>query len=100
MKTETAIKNLEKAVEKLNARRFRNVKATKAWELIHSAIKTGNHTIRPTEWKGRGRHISLADHYYDCIVILEAAKIRYNACNDAPRGGKEGNYIILTHINY
>lgn len=99
MKTTTAIKNIEKAVEQLNARQFRNVKNTKAYRLIIDALGNNKTTIRPAHYSGRGHFVTALDYTSDVRRILDAAKIKYNAGNDAPRGGKEGNYIILTHIN-
>lgn len=99
MKTTTAIKNIEKAVEQLNARQFRNVKSTKAYRLIMEALENNKTMIRPARYSGRGRFATALDYTSDVRRILDAAKIKYNAGNDAPRGGKDGNYIILTHIN-
>lgn len=98
MKTTTAIKNLEKAQEQLNKKMFRNVKGTKAWQLIMSAIEKGNNTIRPAHYSGHGRFCTALDYTLDVCRILDTAKIKYQKGNDAPRGGKEGNYVILTHI--
>lgn len=99
MKTTTAIKNIEKAAEQFNARQFRNVKITKAYRLIIDALENNKTMIRPAHYSGRGRFATALDYTSDVRRILDAAKIKYNAGNDAPRGGKEGNYIILTHIN-
>lgn len=98
MKKETAFERLNKVAE--NTTKFRNIKGTKAWHLIQTALFTKNATIRPCTVSGKGRFATNMDYTSDVCVILDEAKIRYNKGNDAPRGGKEGNYIILTHINF
>lgn len=48
-------------------------------------------------WKGRGRHISLSDtSYRAAIEICDALGIDYSLGNDAPRGGKEGDFVEIT----
>lgn len=49
------------------------------------------------EWRGNGRHISLSDcRYYAAINFCDKLRIDYELGNDAPRGGKEGDYVKLT----
>ena len=49
------------------------------------------------EWRRDGRHISLSDcRYYAAINFCDKLGIDYELGNDAPRGGKEGDFIKLT----
>lgn len=48
-------------------------------------------------WRGRGRHISLSDTQYNAAIeICDALGIDYKLGNDAPRGGKEGDFVEIT----
>ena len=45
----------------------------------------------------RGRHISLSDTQYNAAIeICDALGIDYKLGNDAPRGGKEGDFVEIT----
>lgn len=52
-----------------------------------------NIVFRPFYWrnKGRGAH----DSTQTLQAMLEALKLPYTAGNDAPRGGRDGDYIVL-----
>lgn len=55
--------------------------------------------IRPTWYSGYGRFAKTFEYSLDIRAALTACKIKYVEGNDAPRGGKSGNYIkILTKI--
>lgn len=108
MKTSTAIKNLEKVAEKMiikgvdyKGRRYtsNNIKVKKEWSLIVDALNGGKNIIRPCYVSGRGRFATNMDYTAEVADLLTKANIKFHQGNDAPRGGKEGNYIILTHIN-
>ena len=107
MKATTAIKNLEKVAEKMvvkgvdyKGRRYtlNNIKVKKEWSLIMDALNSGKNTIRPCYVSGSGRFCKNMDYTRDVAELLKKANIKFVQGNDAPRGGKEGNYIILTHI--
>lgn len=110
MKTTTAIKNLEKVAERMiikcvdnyTGRKYtlNNIKAKKEWSLIMDALNSGKNTIRPCHTSGRGRFCKNMDYTTEVTALLKKANIKYVTGNDAPRSGKEGNYIILTHIEY
>ena len=107
MKTSTAIKNLEKVAEKMiikgvdwNGRKYtkNNIKAKKEWSLITEALSRGERIIRTCRVSGRGRFATNMDYTAEVADLLTKANIKFHQGNDAPRGGKEGNYTILTHI--
>lgn len=48
-------------------------------------------------YTGRGRHLSLSTtQYLAAIEICEALQLDFELGNDAPRGGKEGDFVKLT----
>lgn len=107
MKTETAIKYLEKVAEKMiikgvdyKGRKYtsNNIRLKKEWSLIMNALLSGKNTIRPCSTSGRGRFCKNMDYTAEVAMLLREANIKFVQGNDAPRGGKEGNYVILTHI--
>lgn len=60
-----------------------------SWLVYHPSAKA-----RPFTWRNYGRSArDFTQYYWDVLSVLN---IDYNYGNDAPRGGKEGNYIVLT----
>ena len=109
MKAITAIKNLEKVAEEMivkgvdyKGRRYtqNNIKVKKEWTLIMDALNSGKNIIRPCHTSGRGRFCKNMDYTREVAALLKKANIKFVQGNDAPRGGKEGNYITLTHLIY
>lgn len=109
MKTTTAINNLENVAEKMivkgvdyKGRRYtsNNIKVKKEWSLIVDALNSGKNIIRPCYASGRGRFCKNMDYTSEVAALLKKANIKFVQGNDAPRGGKDGNYIILTHIEF
>ena len=47
-------------------------------------------------YRGSGRHISLSDSTFYIIQLLKAKGYKYTEENDAPRGGKNGDYIKVS----
>lgn len=48
-------------------------------------------------WNGSGRHINLSDtQYRAAIEICEKLGLDFEVGNDAPRGGKSGDFVALT----
>lgn len=87
MKKETIAKRLEKA--KVN-------KTTSAYQLLTCWLSNPLHTvIRPCWTSGRGRFTTNLDYTQDLCNLLELLRVRYELGNDAPRGGKTGNYIRI-----
>ena len=87
MKKETIKKRLEKA----------NVnKGTASYRLLTEWLNTeGDNIIRPCWTSGRGRFTTNLDYTQQLANLLTTLKVRYAAGNDAPRGGKSGNYIKI-----
>ena len=87
MKKETIRKRLEKA----------NVnKGTAAYKLLINWFDAdGNNVIRPCWTSGRGRFTTNLDYTQQLEDILTLLKVRYIVGNDAPKGGKCGNYIYI-----
>jgi len=55
--------------------------------------------IRPCRVTGSGSYIKNVDHTKDITEGLKLLRLKIEEGNDAPRGGKPGNYIkILTKI--
>jgi hypothetical protein len=109
MKVTTANKNLEKVAEKMivkgvdwNGRKYtkNNIKAKKEWSLVMDALLRGERIIRTCRVSGRGRFCKNMDYTSEVAELLKKSNIKFAQGNDAPRGGKDGNYIILTHIEF
>lgn len=49
-----------------------------------------------SSWKRNGRHHTLADYSFRIIQILQAQKYKMEFGNDAPRGGKDGDFIKVS----
>lgn len=94
MKASTLKKRLES--------RYKGSKASKAYkivkDLIHGTTKTGmvyDYTIRPVHTSGSKRYTSNLDYTKDVEKLLRTLGVKFKSGNDAPRGGKTGNYIIV-----
>lgn len=87
MKKETIQRRLKKA----NAN-----KCAASYRLLTEWLNTeGNHVIRPCWTSGRGRFTTNLDYTQQLENLLTLLKVRYIVGNDAPRGGKSGNYIYI-----
>ena len=85
MKKETIQKRLE---------RLQCNKNCSAYKLITEWLKSENNPlIRPCWHSGRGRFTTNLDYTAQTINLLKSLRVRYEIGNDAPRGGKYGNYI-------
>ncbi len=100
MKTETLNKRLEK--------RYNGSKTSKAYRIVKDLINGTNKTfaierknlIRPVDTSGAGRFTSNLDYTNDVEKLLALLGVKYESGNDAPRGGKTGNFIkVLTKID-
>lgn len=87
MKKETIKKRLEKA----------NVnKTSSAYKLLKKWLNDDGNTIIRSCWEsGRGRFTTNLDYTSQLERLLTSLKVRYISGNDAPRGGKTGNYIKI-----
>jgi len=87
MKKETIKRRLKKA----------NVnKCSASYKLLVNWLNAeGNNVIRPCWTSGRGRFTTNLDYTQQLANLLTSLKVRYTVGNDAPRGGKSGNYIKI-----
>ena len=63
-------------------------------EMLRHLIFNPLHRKRTFRWYNKGR--SYRDTYSRDITLLKKLGVDYKYSNDAPRGGQEGNYIIIT----
>lgn len=78
-------------------------KNSKGHQLAKQLLTTGE-VIRPCWTSGRGRYTSNQDYTFDVRFVLQNAGLKCDHAesddfiigNDAPKGGKTGNYIKLT----
>jgi hypothetical protein len=87
MKKEAIKKRLEKA----------NVnKCAASYKMLVNWLNAeGNNVIRTCWTSGRGRYTTNLDYTEQLKNLLSSLKVWYIVGNDAPRGGKSGNYIYV-----
>lgn len=90
----TSTIQLSKKIQKLVLTKSGKVHTNYFKALSDSRIE-GN-KIYPKTWGGSGRHISLNDKSFYIRNILNVCGYKINTGNDAPRGGKEGDYFKLS----
>lgn len=66
-----------------------------AYQTLTKIDPTKCDKVRTCHSSGRGRFTTCLDYTADFRRLLDAAGIRYEHGNDAPRGGKCGQYIII-----
>ena len=66
-------------------------RGTKAYKLAKAAISYPGTKIRTTVNPGKYQRC----HFDNTVSILKGAGIDHTAGNDAPQGGKHGNYVIV-----
>lgn len=93
MKATTIIARLERLADAQ-----RGMRTSSAYRLIRTACETGRTMIRPCWQSGCGRFTTNMDYTADTCSVLDALRVRYVRGNDAPRGGKTGNYIKLLNL--
>ena len=88
--------NMKKETIKKRLARIAPNKATVAYKLINNWLNVeGNMVIRPCCTSGRGRFTTNLDYTEQLKSLLTSLRVRYISGNDAPRGGKSGNYIYI-----
>ena len=93
MKTETLNKRL--------ARRYGGARNTKAYQVVNDLINGRENfmirgqVIRPVIISGSGKYTNYVDYSRDIGDLLNLIGVRFKNGNDAPRGGKTGNYIEI-----
>ena len=88
MKKETLQKRIE---DKLYTK---SGKLQKKYEDVITILLHPERKFRPCCWTNKGR--SLRDYRMNVTEGLRLISIDFESGNDAPRGGLNGNYIVLT----
>ena len=52
--------------------------------------------IYHTQTRGRGRYINYYSFRHTLVELLNELGYKYREGNDAPRGGRTGDYIVIT----
>ncbi len=88
---------MKKRIERIEAQvDERNIARNSAcYKLAIEAVNNPGKKIRTGWTLGRGRYSSAQNHTLAVITLLRAAGIRFSSGNDAPRGGVDGNYVIV-----
>ena len=87
MKKET----IKKRLEKINVS-----KTSSSYKLLTEWLNASdNYVIRPCWTSGRGRFCTNLDYTEQLKHLLTSLNVRYESGNDAPRGGKCGNFIKI-----
>ena len=88
----TRIERIENLISKEATGLRRN---SSAYKLAIEAVENPGTKIRTGWTSGKGRFSSAQNHTSMVAFVLETAKIKFTKGNDAPRGGVDGNYIIV-----
>lgn len=88
MKKETIKKRLDK---------IQNVsKTSSAYKLLKKWLESDeNYIIRPCWISGAGRFATNLDYTEKLSHLLKLLRVKHEVGNDAPRGGKTGNFIRI-----
>lgn len=62
--------------------------------ILSNIISDANTIFRPFHWRNHGA--SASEKAQDIHTVLQALRLSYIDGNDAPRGGRDGDYIVLT----
>ena len=65
---------------------------------ISECVYEENGKIRTKFYHGAGRYISLYDYTFYITSILNRLGYKYKTGNDAPRGGKKGDFIKVSKV--
>lgn len=98
MKKETLLKRL--------GARYKGAKQSIAYRVVLDVINGSNNShmvfthperqlIRPVKTSGSGRFRKYADYTEDICNLLSLVGIAHELRNEAPRGGKYANYILI-----
>lgn len=66
------------------------------YRIIFDQLAAGVDKFRPCHWRGSRRHLTLQDDGYNIRRVFNVLRLSYTEGNDAPRGGREGDFIELT----
>ena len=66
-------------------------RSTKAYQFAKAAVNYPGTKVRTTVNPGKYQRC----HFHNTVSILKGAGINHTDGNDAPKGGKHGNYVIV-----
>ena len=66
-------------------------RGTVAYKLAKFAVSNPGIKIRTTVNPGKYQRC----HFHNTVAILKGAGVDFTSGNDAPKGGKQGNYVIV-----
>lgn len=90
---------MNKEIIKARLQRLKINKTTEAYRLLNEWLQVPENPKIRTCWKiGTGRFCHNLDYTSDLATLLARLGVRYEIGNDAPRGGKNGNYVQIKMI--
>lgn len=90
---------MNKEIIKARLQRLKINKTTEAYRLLNEWLQVPENPKIRTCWKtGKGRFCHNLDYTSDFTTLLAKLGVRYEMGNDAPRGGKNGNYVQIKMI--
>ena len=90
---------MKKETIKARLNRLAINKNTAAFRLLNEWLQVPENPKIRTCWKtGTGRFCHNLDYTSDFITLLAKLGVRYEIGNDAPLGGKTGNYVQIKMI--
>lgn len=90
---------MNKDIIKARLQRLKINKTTEAYRLLNEWLQVPENPKIRTCWKtGTGRFCHNLDYTSDFTTLLAKLGVRYEIGNDAPRGGKNGNYVQIKMI--
>ena len=90
---------MNKEIIKARLQRLKINKTTEAYRLLNEWLQVPENPKIRTCWKtGTGRFCHNLDYTSDFTTLLAKLGVRYELGNDAPRGGKNGNYVQIKMI--
>jgi len=67
------------------------------WNALRTCRYDSNQNkIYPIDYRGSGRFIRTKDSTFYVVGLLELLRLKYTFGNDAPKGGKRGNYVQVS----
>ena len=90
---------MKKETIKDRLQRLKINKTSAAYRLLNEWLQVPENPKIRTCWKtGTGRFCHNLDYTSDLATLLARLGVRYEIGNDAPRGGKNGNYVQIKMI--
>ena len=90
---------MNKEIIKARLQRLKINKTTEAYRLLNEWLQVPENPKIRTCWNtGTGSFCHNLDYTSDFTTLLAKLGVRYEIGNDAPRGGKNGNYVQIKMI--